>query len=1081
MWSRLFHRRYLVSLTYLLVVVLGVVCWRGIALEMAPDLSLPSVTVSYSWGSTSPEVMEKEVTRKVEQAANRLRDVQQLRSISQEGRSSVTITFNREAPVDYRVVELQEYLFGLEESLPPNVRQGTISRRVPQELQELQTFVVYSLSGERPVRELLQYGRQQIRLQLLGLPGLADIEIEGAHDPALTVAFNTTRMEQLGLQPRQVLADIRRRLQWRSSGYAEASGQRISLLVPPQFGDIDAIRTMPVQLPGSERRLRLDALASVSVQDYPVKSLKRVNGSPALSFRFIKESGADAIGLAERIRAAMDGVRAQLPAGMHLQLQHDATEELRAQFGELQYQAVISLLVVFGVLLVFIRRFRAPFVILGSILFSLLLSVSFLYFIGYTLNIITLAGLTVALGMIIDNAVVVFEQLNPRLPARRSRRFDHVSEQLPRTLVPVLGSTLTTVGIFIPLFFAMEELQLFLVPLAVALSLTLISSVFIALSWIPYALIWLVPSQEEAEGEWEEEQGRIGEGTDSRPGAAAGPGRRSLFGYVRRPLLWVFGWRHRLRWLFYAALVAVIGLPLFAIDEPDWDAEGAQATWWPEFTQVYFDNRSDIDPVIGGLTYRFFSDTYFGSPWGGGGRQQRIFIRIQTPQGTPLQEIDKMARNFEKIARPYAGAFSFFETELSEYGGARLVFNIRDQYLYRTEPYQYYAEAQYLAARTGNAAITVTGLGNPISTSFGSASSSQRISLVGYSYEDLLALARDLRRRLQQSRRVQEVDINQSSWYSRDDLYQYYLQLDDQALALRGLDRREVLDAISLDMNPTNTYGQVEVNGRRMYLIGRNAQRQAYPAGLMAEKRIGRRDSVTFALEEVARLGKQRSQSAIRREDQAYQRTVAVDFLGPYRLARSYIEQVISETPVPVGAKIEYGSGFFSLGDGESGRNLLLLLALTVLSVWMIVSALLESWADPLVVILAVPLSLLGVMAGTLWHDLAFDRGAIAGTLLCVGVVVNNAILLMHEKQHQRARGVHGLRSWTYVYRNKMRAVLITTLTTIGGLLPMIVFGQSEFWSQLATITVWGLSTSTVLLLLLMGLWEKPRPSPAPV
>jgi multidrug efflux pump subunit AcrB len=257
--------------------------------------------------------------------------------------------------------------------------------------------------------------------------------------------------------------------------------------------------------------------------------------------------------------------------------------------------------VVFIVLLLFIRRFRAPFVILGSILFSLLMSVSILYFIGYTLNIITLAGLTVSLGMIIDNAVVVFEQVNPGLPEELEQRIDHIQEQLPRALVPVLGSTFTTVGIFIPLFFAMEELQLFLVPLAVALSLTLISSVLISLSWIPYALIWLVPH------------------TSHSRESVLYKLKNGLFSTIRRFMMQLFVWRYKVRWLWYAALIVAIGIPLFAIETPEWEEDTA----WPEFTQIYFDNRNDIDPWIGGITYRFFNDTYFGSPWGGRDQQQR--------------------------------------------------------------------------------------------------------------------------------------------------------------------------------------------------------------------------------------------------------------------------------------------------------------------------------------------------------------------------------------------------------------------------------------------------------------------------
>ncbi|MDZ7715089.1 MAG: efflux RND transporter permease subunit [Balneolaceae bacterium] len=1049
MLSNLFQRRYLISLTYLLVVVIGIVAWRQIPLEQAPELNLPSISVSYNWGSTSPEVMEKEVTRKVEQAANRLRDVQKVESISQEGRSSVTVTFARNAPVDYRVVELQEYLFSLQETLPPNVRQGTISRRVPEELQELQTFVVYSLSGERPVRDLLEYARQNIRLPLLGIEGLSDVQINGAREPALTVAFDVNKLEQYRLSQQQIMNDIRNNLQWRSSGYVESSGKRSSLLVAPQFDGLASIREFKIKLPNSQRQIELSSIANVSIEDYPATTLKRINGSPALSVEFLKESGADAIGLAERIRSRMQEIEQKLPQDMFLQLERDATEELREQFGNLQYQAMISLLVIFLVLLMFIRRFRAPFVILGSILFSLLLSTSILYFIGHTLNVITLAGLTVALGMIIDNAVVVFEQLNPGLPETLSDRIDHVKKQLPRTLVPVLGSTFTTVGIFIPVFFALQELQLFLVPLAVALSFTLISSVFIALTWIPYALIWLVPSN-------------VNRDLSRLPDK-----KKGLFRMIKRPALWLFNWRHKLRWLFYAGFIAVIGIPLFAIEEPDWDS----GTAWPEFTQVYFDNRDAIDPIIGGLPYRFFNETYFGSPWGGQ-QQQRIYVSIRTPQGTPLSEIDKMARNFEHIAEPYSAAFSYYEARLSEYSGARLTFNIKDEFLFKPEPYIFYAEAQYLAARTGNSAISVGGLGDGISTGFGSSASSHRISLKGFSYDQLLELAQNLQNRLKENRRVREVDIHDTGWFSRDDLYQYYLKLNDEALALRDISRGELFESIALDVNPINTQGRIELDGQRLYLVSQNLNQNRLPETLLDEKRQNK--NVTFSLEEVATLGKEKSQSQIRREDQSYFRQVSVDFLGPHRLGREYIKSVLEETPVPVGASIEYGTGgIFNFGEEQNTRNLLLLFGLTILSVWMIVSGLLESWLDPLVVILAVPLSLMGIMTGTMYHDLAFDRGAIAGTLLCVGVVVNNSILLMHEKQLMRSLGIHGLRSWLYVYRNKMRAVLITTLTTIGGLIPMIIFGESEFWYRLATVVVWGLGSSTLLILLLMGIWEE--------
>jgi len=1041
--KEIFRRKYFISLSYMLIALVGVVAWMNIPMEMAPDLRLPSVTVSYSWGSTSPEVMEQEITRRVESVATRLRNVERIRSVSQEGRSRVTITFEKETPVEYRILELQEYLFGLSNEFPPQVRQPRISRSIPRELQEQETFMAYSISGDRTTNELYQLATRQIRLQLLGLEGLADVEIQGAMDPALTLRFNTPLLERYGFSSREIMNQVRDRLTWRSSGFTEHSSGRLSMLIPPQFESVEDIRRMRITIPNSSRQVELRDIALVEIEDYPVTSLKRLNGKPALTVIFVRESGADAMGLAETVRDEMDRISASLPPDITIQLERDSTEDLRAQFGDLQYQSMFSLLFVFVILLLFIRRFRAPFVILGSILFSLMMSLGILFFMNYTLNVLTLAGLTVALGMIIDNAVVVFEQLNPKLPPDRDRRIDHVRRELPYTLVPVLGSTFTTVGIFIPLFFAMEELQLFLVPLAVALTLTLVSSVLIALTWIPYALIWLVPST------IKKEERSL---------------KKKLSRLLNRVMLRVFYWRHRLRWGFYIALIAVFGIPIFAIDEPDWDE-----TNWPEFTRTYFDNRSDIDPYIGGLTYKFFNETYFGTPWRGR-QQERIFINIRTPQGTPLEEIDKMARSFELTALPYMEAFDYFEADISEHFGARLQFYIKDEYLFEFEPYQFYGETIFLASQIGNSAISVSGLGDGHSTGFGGGISGQRITLRGFSYDELLLLAEDIAARLKRNQRVREVDIHSVGW-GRNDMFQYVLNLDEERLALKGLNRRNVIDALQLDANPTNTHGMVELHGERMYLIGSNMVQTQYEEDFLDRARMS--DGSMFKVSEIANLTREQTMNQIIRENQSYSRTLTVDFLGPPRLASNFIESVLDEVPVPVGASIQFGSGFWSWGQSDQLDNYLLLLLLTVLSVWMIVSALLESWRDPLVVILAIPLSLIGVMAGALYHDINFDQGAIAGTLLAVGVVVNNSILLIHEKQRCRSLGIHGLRSWVLVYRNKMRAVMITSLTTMGGLLPLILFGSNEFWTDLAIMVIWGLGTSLTLILLLMGVWEK--------
>ncbi len=183
--QELFQRKYLISFFYLMVCIVGYSAWKSIPVENAPELNLPSISINYNWGSTAPEVMEKEITRKVESAANRLRDVSKINSSTQEGRSFVTVQFAKNAPVEFRALELREYLYSLEQTLPAEVRPAQITRQVPEEIQDQQTFMVYSLSGDLPARELLEYARQSIKTKLLGLEGLTDVRLQWVESPAL--------------------------------------------------------------------------------------------------------------------------------------------------------------------------------------------------------------------------------------------------------------------------------------------------------------------------------------------------------------------------------------------------------------------------------------------------------------------------------------------------------------------------------------------------------------------------------------------------------------------------------------------------------------------------------------------------------------------------------------------------------------------------------------------------------------------------------------------------------------------------------------------------------------------------------
>jgi len=1110
-------RKYLISFSYLAISVLGILAFLSIAVEYTPSIQLPSITVSYGWGRTSPEVVERELTRKVEGIVNQIRGVEQVRSITQQGRSAVTVNFRKDAAIDYRVLELREQLSREEELWPEGVSTARISRSIPKDLEETEDFMIYTFSGAYEPNELLKLAENKIRNTMLGKQGLVDVTIAGVDRLAVIIDFDADKANRLALNPALILADLRERLQTKGAGFIQKGPNRYNIQLPPTYSSIEQLKQHPIAINSSSAHLVLADIATVYMSTYPPTQIRRINGLPSLSISFVKEKGSDAFALAEWIEAQMQRIEEQeLPDGLTLRKQYDATESLRLQFDRLKEQMLYSILLVFVVVLLFIRQLRAPLIILGSIIFSILMAVAVLFYLGFSLNVLTLAGLTVAVGMLIDNAVVVFEQIHKKgqYLVNRKERIKHCVQEVPKAVVPVLASTLTTVGIFVPLLFALDELRVFLVPIATALSLTLVASAIIAFTWIPYAYVWLIPSRfakvlpsqktnkrayffGEIRTKWHSILRSFGK---KRP-------KKKMYGYR------FFYYRNRLRYVLLAVLIAAVGLPTFLLEETlfvskDKLKKTPFGTYTvpkdsvPAFVSWYFDYRDVIDPWVGGLPYYFNRHVGFGSPWNFN-YPERISVRIYGPQGTPITEFDKAVKNFELVAEPYKEAFSYYEAQISEYGGVRMSFEVKDEALFTAAPYRFLGEAMYLGARTGNLWCSVSGFGNSISTGMGGSFNSQRIVLYGYEYDKLKDFATSLKVRLQKNSRVKNVDINATNSYSDNEYLEYTFDLDEEALAARGIDKRAFLRSAGVDLNPANSLGQVFIEGEELSFLGRNVyDRKVYAPEVLSRKRssptqlqnntVGslqlpqtqnetaennRLNSTPqniaqtlFSINDIGTIKKAKALSAIRRENQEYQRVISFEYSGRSEAASDYRQEIIESTLRPEGIRIVNNRTLFSFGKKETYGNLGLVAILSLICVWMIITALLENWQDALTVLMVLPLCGLGIMAGAIINEISFERGAIAGTLLCVGVAVNNAILLVHQKQMYAALGIFGTKAWTLAYKNKIRPIAITTLTTIGGLLPLAFFKEDIFWQNVAIVVIWGLAGSTILSVFYLGL-----------
>lgn len=1005
-----------VPIVCILLALAGAVAALRIPVVHMPSAERPGLQIQTHWGRVPADVVERSVTRPIEREIGGLDGVRSVRSETSQGVSRVEVEFDPGTPIAHRQVELRERLDHALESLAGRIEHPDIERLVPGALREGRTFMAYTLEGEVPDVVLERIAHSRIVPMLRRLDGIADVRLHGQPRSELRIRFHRDPTDPLRqLSTDSVLAWVLPEAAGASLGLTARGTTPLPVRFDPAASDPLAMAWAGLPIDGALRTAPLREWADVGLVDAPPVSFRRFNGNPSLVIEVVRLPGADAITLSTQIRAEMQTLSATLPDGVAARLTVDATDPIRSQLRSLLRQGLLSLLLVFATMAVLLRGGWGSSVILGSVALSVLTSLASMHLLGLTLDSITLAGLTISFGMMLDNAVVVHQVIVPGLSGCWKRRARHITDRLPRAVVPVAGSTMTSLCIFIPLLHGVQELRDFLLPLALVLTLSLGASAWFSFTWIPFALLWLPPRRNPVD---------------------RAPRSGTLFGV--RALLAVLLIRHRHR-------VALVALHLFAAL---WVATRFAASAQPE---------SVFPPA-----------------------EQTIRVSVEPAHGVPLERLLEMVRPFETLGKEHASILAHFEAIGSVYTGASVRYVLREDSALTENAHILLGRAMGLAVLTGNAAVAVGGLGTAFSTGQAAGATGYPITLGGPSHERILAYAERLSERLAAHRRVRDVDlhaqVDDRPGRSRD----YRLRFDESRLAALGLDPQAIARDLSLELGPADRVGQVHLESRRVPVsvslaadaVGRTHRAEARPAESSERwmDRVRVSGGTRYRLSEVAELDLDPAQPVIRRTDMQYERMMEIQWLGnPHSVAR-HVARTIDAYPPPPDVRVLPGEVARGGWAPETRRNAWLLLGLAFALVWGVLCALLESWTAPIPVMASIPFAAFGIMAGVVAHELPLGRGALAGALLCMGVCVNNALLLASERRRLRCAGLRRLRALAHLYCGASRAIAVTTATTIAGLLPMAMLGRDPFWTPFAWVVLWGLASSTLLHLLFTGI-----------
>jgi HAE1 family hydrophobic/amphiphilic exporter-1 len=1039
-----------VAMAYTTVALLGVAAWRNIPIELLPDTRLPRLTVSGSWRGASPETVEAFLTSPLESAIQQVRGVRKIVSESYEqngvGTADIQVEFARGTDMDFARLDLSERIAALEEELPPGADRVRVQQYVPEEFRDQnRPFLRYTFTGPYTLEALRRHVDDVVAPALGQVDGVGMVRVFGGRARRLVVELDEQKLASLKLDP----WTVRRRIQEldlvREAGVVRQGDTERTITIVNRPGSAEDVRRAVIMAVAGTP-VTVGDIARVHDAFEEARTYSRIDGRPAVTFMVTKEVGANTVKAADGVKARLAQIERLNPYGTRFILEDDESEEIRKQLTDLRTRALFSAGVIFLVLLAFLRSARSAALVFATIAFSVLIALNLIYFGGLTLNLLTLMGLAMGFGLIVDNAIVVLENVYRRWQRGDGPR-DAAEAGAREVVLPILASTATTLIVFVPFVYLQGELRVFYVPLAIVVGLTLLASLFVAFTFIPALAARVLRLR-----------GRRGRSEVSAPGDAGGAAPRPL----RRP--------------FYVRFYAdVVG---FTVRHPAFAVFVTAA-------------------IFGGSYYLFDKYVTTWTIWGGGwGNRTYIQVFINLPRGSNLERTDQLVSFFEeRIAE--IPEVERYTAEVSENRGT-IEITFPDS-LENTQVPVAIKERMYAYSHSFTGAeVRVYGFG-PSFYGGGSGPPQYAITVLGYNYERVRDIAEDLGTRLSRLSRVTDVDTNASSRrFVRDKASEYVVTVHRDRLARHAMTVEDLVNRLAAAVAGNARLGYLKLGGEEVQYQVKLEGAEEMDILALTETLVDTPDGQRIRLGEVISVEPKEILARIRRENQQYERTVAYEFRGPQRLGDMVNDRVIEATQVPPGYTVKKGDTGWWI-DREQQGQIWMVIAISLLLIYMVTAAVFESLLQPLCVLFTVPLALIGVYLIFFYTEASFTREAYIGVIMMFGIVVNNAILLVDHINGVRRREPHLPMADAIVQGTlgRVRPILMTTTTTVLGLLPLVLFGQgagSRIWDALALVLIGGLLSSTLFVLTLTpavyGVLEgwklrraerwRPEPSPRP-
>ncbi len=1006
------RRPIFTTMLTLMVVVLGMVSLSRLQIDLLPNVELPTLTVRTQYEGADPIVMERLVTQIVEEIVGTVPGVEELTSTSYEGNSSVKVKFGWGTPIDAAAVDVRATLEDEVSELPDDIVGPRVSKF------DVDTFpvVILGISSKLDPVELTQIVEDQIRYRFSRVPGVAQVDPWGGFTREVRVELDPAKLNALGLPLSDILDAIEDANLDLPAGKIERGPYEVTLRAPAEFGSLDQIRdTVIARQEGAV--VTLGQIARVQDTYEKLTRIVRVNGEKGLRVAIRKQPEANTVEVARAVLAEVGRVSRTFPQIQITPVINQGNFIERAISNvarSVLYGGALAVLV----LLFFLRNLRSTLVISLAIPISVIATFGLLYFGGFTLNLMTLGGLALGVGMMVDSSVVVLENIFRRQQEHLETAAEASVKGANEVASAVIAGTITTLVIFLPLIFVQGVSGVLFKELAYVIMFSLFCALLVSLSLVPM----------------------LGSRLLKGGGAGVAASTESAFSGLGRLAAGLFsGLENAYQGLLQSVLRHKITTIVSAL--------------------TLFLGSLLLSPLIG---------TEFIPPSDEG----EVSVTGEMEVGTRLELVDRQTRLLEE--QVYAAVPETISSVVSVYtSGTRGSSKARGQIRLNLGPARERSRSNQQIADDLRKRLAggIPGMKIRVRAPQGQFLLERLLDTVegvtvevrGFDLATLDLLAKQVSAAVKDVPGITDVELSRESGIPQQEIH-----VDRQKVSDLGLSVRDVTEVIETAVagSKAGEY-RVEGNSYRILVQLEEAEKRSIDEILDLTLRTPSGEQV--ALRNLVETQAGEGPVTIERKDQQRLVTVTANVaerdLGS---VASDIQQRLDTIARPVGYDLIIAGNYEE--QQKSFNELVISLLLALLLVYMVLASQYESFGDPLVVMLSVPLAAIGVVLTLFLTDTTMNLQSAIGCIMLGGIVVNNAILLVDQAGRLRREGMTTNKALVEAGRRRLRPVLMTTLTTILALLPLALgIGEgADAQAPLARAVVGGLTVSTMITLVLI-------------